>query len=138
LTSHQAAYALISRLVILLGIPALWYNYDLLRPLLESRLARWMSPFFFFVYAGQNLTATLVEKGLGAVWPFGEWSLPLALLVGGAVLTAIWIALAAMSRRLFPLGYDLLSGGRGSSRRARGELAKSEEGRTVEPRTAEG
>jgi len=118
MTQGQDAYALTRRIAILLGIPALWYNYDLLRPLLESSAVRWMSPLFFFVYAGQNLTAPLVEKGLGAVWPFCEWSLLLALLVGATLLAAMWIGLAAATRQLFPLAYDLLSGGRGSPYRA--------------------
>lgn len=114
-TFYEEGYPSAGYVAILLGILAIWCNYDLLRPVLESSLFRWMSRFSFFVYAGHLFTEPMVDKAFETIWPFGEWSLLLMLLVGGATLTANWIVIGVLTRRLFPRTYSLLTGGRGGA-----------------------
>jgi peptidoglycan/LPS O-acetylase OafA/YrhL len=50
-----------------IGVPALWYNYDLMQKILESRSWLWLSQFSFFVYiahypASRYMTGLLILK----------------------------------------------------------------------------
>jgi surface polysaccharide O-acyltransferase-like enzyme len=103
----------ITQVTVLIGIPAVWFNYDLVRPAIESRLGRWFSGSVFFIYAGHTLFLPGIQRRLfGTLWVWNEHSLVAALLTVSGFLIVVWACIAAVTRWLVPSLYAILSGGR--------------------------
>ncbi len=92
-----------------MGLLALWGNYPLLRPLLESRPGTWLAQFTFVIYAAQLPMLTILRRlaldHLGVAPLAAFFLLPV-------VVIAICVFAALLTRRLVPPLYAVMTGGR--------------------------
>ena len=109
-------YACPSRLFnvsILIGIMAVWYDYHLVRTVLECKLWLWLSQFTFFVYAGHLvIQATLHERVVDRFLPTGPAAEWFTFLLLPPVAIGISALVAAFARRFANPVYRVFSGGR--------------------------
>ena len=104
--------ATLNNVCLAIGVPALWYNYDLLQPLIESCFGLWLAQFTFFIYAAHypaiRFAGRLFLDRIGAS-PALQL---LAFFLIPLVTIAACVVLALLLRWLMRPAYLLLTGNR--------------------------
>ena len=97
---------------VVLGIPAIWFNYDCLRPIMESRPGTWLSQFTFFIYAAHVPVIWIFAVAFSAGAHRGDGYQLLQFFAPPLVTIAVCVLMAVAMKRWVPALYFFLTGGR--------------------------
>ena len=95
------------------GLIAAWCNYDLVRPILESRISRRFGQHFFFVFAAHEPFLVIPAKLFFRLAGDQSWYFPVVSVVLPIFTVLICFAIAELFKRFLDPVYFVLNGRRG-------------------------
>jgi peptidoglycan/LPS O-acetylase OafA/YrhL len=112
ITYSDGLYRACEPAFLLLGLTALWCNYDLLKILFENKIGLWFSQWSFFIYAAHDPLLVLFKKLFICLFGMQPGWLLLAFFVLPLITIASDISIAIPFKRFLAPVYFIFTGGR--------------------------